>query len=72
MGTRKTGNGVEHVYEAAQAWVDCALRNDGSLFTPGKEIWSTQWLGELHERFLNHPDESSGEFGDKLQEPACR
>ena len=56
MGTRKTGNGVEHVYEAAQAWVDCALRNDGSLFTPGKEIWSTQWLGELHERFLNHPD----------------
>ena len=36
MGSRKTHEGgVEYVYEAAQKWVDCALRDDGSLFTPG-------------------------------------
>ena len=48
MGSRKTGYGVEKVYEAAQKWVDCALRTDDSLFTPGKAIWRSRWLGELH------------------------
>ena len=27
--------GRERVYEAASRWVDAALRNDDSLFTPG-------------------------------------
>ena len=48
MGSRKTGGGVEKVYGAAQRWVDCALRTDDSLFTPGKAIWTGEWLGELH------------------------
>ena len=61
MGTRITGDGVERVYAAASAWVDVALRTDDSLFTPGKAIWSSRWLGELHERVLNHPDESDDE-----------
>ena len=47
MGSRKTGGGVEKVYEAAQRWVDCALRADDSLFTPGEAIWSSRGLGEL-------------------------
>ena len=34
MGTRITREGAERVYDAAQAWVDAALRRDGSLFTP--------------------------------------
>ncbi len=66
MGTRLTGSGRERVYTAASAWVDCALRNNGSLFTPGKAIWWSQWLGELHQRFLDNPDESSASFLDKL------
>ena len=61
MGTRITGDGVERVYAAASAWVDVALRTDDSLFTPGKAVWSSRWLGELHERVLNHPDESDDE-----------
>ena len=67
MGSRRTGEGVERVYEAAEAWVDCALRADDSLFTPGKAIWSGQWLGELRERFLEKPDESKESFLVKLQ-----
>ena len=59
---------ADKVYEATRKWVDSALRTDGSLFTPGEPIWSSQWLGELHERFLNNPDESKGtSFIDKLQ-----
>ena len=68
MGSRKTGGSVENVYAAAQKWVDCALRSDDSLFTPGKQIWTSQWLGELHTRFLNQPDESKRSFYDKLRD----
>ena len=67
MGSRKTHDGAEKVYEAAQRWVDCALRADDSLFTPGKAIWSSQWLQELRERFLDRPDEGGGDFYEKLE-----
>ena len=66
MSSRKTGNGEERVYEAAQLWVERALRSADSLFTPGQAIWSSQWLGELRERFLDNPDESEANFFDKL------
>ena len=67
MGARKTYDGAENVYKAAAMWVDCSLRTDDSLFTPGKPIWSSKWLGELHRRFLDRPDESGDSFLEKLQ-----
>ena len=68
MGSRKTHEGAEAVYEAAQRWVDCALRSDDSLFTPGTPIWTPEGLGELRTRFLNQPDKGEGSFYDKLSE----
>ena len=65
MGSRRAE--ADKVYEAASKWVDSALQTDGSLFTPDELIWSRQWLGELHERFLNNPDESQDRFIDKLE-----
>ena len=65
MGTRLSG--AETVYAAADAWVGRALRSDDSLFTPGRRIWTSDWLGELHGRFLNHPDESGDTFLEKLE-----
>ena len=59
---------MESVYRAAGAWVDRGLRSDDSLFTPGKEIWSHHLLGELHNRFLDRPDEGSRPFLDKLRD----
>ena len=67
MGSRMTGDGVENVYAAAQKWVDYALRADDSLFTPGKPIWSSRWLGELRKRFLDNPDVSGNNFMEKLE-----
>ena len=67
MGSRKTYEGAEKVYDAAEAWVDRALRTDDSLFTPGVPIWTSQWLGELRTRFLDRPDEGAGGFYDKLR-----
>ena len=68
MSSRRTDAGAQRTYAAAEAWLNCALRNDGSLFTPGETIWTRQLLGELHTRFLNQPDESNRDFFEKLEE----
>ena len=67
MGSRKTGEGFDKVYAAASAWVERALNADGSLFDPGKSIWTTAGLQQLRERFLDRPDYGSGGFYDKLR-----
>ena len=67
MGTRVDDEGSEKVYDAAAKWVEAALRSDGSLFTPEESIWSSRWLAELRQRFLDHPDESSATFLEKLE-----
>ena len=65
MGSRVRG--AETVYSAAEAWVDRGLRTDDSLFTPGRPIWTTGLLDELHRRFLDRPDESDDPFLTKLE-----
>ncbi len=65
MSSRKTFQGTERVYAAAEKWIDCALRNDDSLFTPGKPIWSRDRLAELRDRFLEDPDVGTGSFLEK-------
>ena len=67
MGAKKTGNGVEKVYDAAQMWVDHALRADDALFTPSNAIWTPENLAELRERFLDKPDVSGDGFYGKLE-----
>lgn len=68
MSSRRTGVGAEKTYTTAETWVNCSLRNDGSLFTPGEAIWTRELPGELHTRFLNQPDESKRDFFEKLEE----
>ena len=67
MSVRVNWDGVETAYAAAEAWVNRGLRSDDSLFTPGRPIWTRELLGELHRRFLDHPDEGSGAFLDRLE-----
>jgi MoxR-like ATPase len=64
MDTRKPDR--RNAYAAAEAWVERALRSDDSLFTPGRPIWASKWLNELHRRFLDSPDVSDMAFLDKL------
>ena len=67
MGSRRTEEKDDKTYVAASRWVDCALRTDGSLFTPGKAIWTRGLLAELHSRFLDQPDKGEGDFFEKLE-----
>ena len=48
------------VYEAADLWIERALKRDDSLFTPGTPIWSECWLGEARTRFLDKIGEWKG------------
>ena len=63
MSTKVLREGADRVYQAAQAWVDAALRSDSSLFTPGEAIWSSRWLKELRGRISwTRPDVSKMKF----------
>ena len=64
---RLTYPGVEVVYEAAQQFVEVALRNDGSLFTSGQPIWALPVIDDLHHRFVQRPDSSKDSFEVKFQ-----
>ncbi|MCY4110206.1 MAG: hypothetical protein OXG11_14425, partial [Chloroflexi bacterium] len=64
---KKTGRGAEAVYRAASRWVDAALRNDDSLFTPDEPIWSLRNLDDFYNRFVLQPDESSDSFEIKFK-----
>jgi MoxR-like ATPase len=52
-------------YAATQRIVDEGLRRDGSLFTPGSQIWTEALVVEL-DSAVSAVDRSEGTFGDKL------
>ena len=68
MSARRTEDAARQTYQAAERWVNQALRSNGSLFTPDAAIWTPELLGELHTRFLNQPDEGTGNFIEKLKQ----
>lgn len=53
--------------EAAQRFIEAALKADDSLFTPGKQIWTVPLVDELHRLFIENPDESSDTFLEKFR-----
>jgi 5-methylcytosine-specific restriction enzyme B len=65
--TRRVHPGSQLIYEASERFVDVALRNDDSLFTPGAPIWSASNIEDLYERFVQQPDVSGDSFLVKLE-----
>lgn len=57
----------DSVYLCAERFVDDCLRKDGSLFTPGRAIWSLRALDDLYNRFVVHEDVGAGSFIEKLE-----
>ena len=73
MGSRRTSEGAKEAYEMGEVWVGQALRSDGSLFTPGKAIWSRGNIGRLRERFLEWEEDGlGGDFDAKLERQLAR
>jgi 5-methylcytosine-specific restriction protein B len=59
---------AEAVYRASEMFVDRALRDDDSLFTPGAPIWSNTTVSDLYERFVVHEDGSKRSFVEKFRD----
>lgn len=55
------------IYVAAERFVDQALRSDGSLFTPGRRVWTLTSIQDLRRRFVEAPDLSSDSFVEKFE-----
>ncbi len=62
---RLTRPGADRIYWADRRWVDCALRSDGSLFTPDRPIWTAANAQDLGAR-LSQTDEALEGFEDRL------
>ena len=54
-------------YKHTARVIDATLRRDDSLFSPGRPIWSRAIIEDLRQRFVEHPDESSDRFDQKLK-----
>ncbi len=61
--TRPNAPQVESV---AAAILQHCLVEDGSILTPGREIWTLANLAELQDRYVKAPDPSAQKFDDKL------
>ncbi|GID96603.1 AAA family ATPase [Amorphoplanes digitatis] len=55
------------VYAAARQILDAGLARDGSLFTPGAEVWSAGAADVLYAEFIQQPDLGKRSFVQKLK-----
>ena len=55
------------VRDVARGLIEEGLGKSVSFFDPGHRAWSPQVVGELHERYVEHPDLSKERFLAKLQ-----
>ena len=57
----------EAVRAAALPFVEHGLQEGGSVFAPGRAIWSKEPVQELRSVFVDAPDPEAGNFVDKLK-----
>ena len=60
MSAKRPDPDCENAYEAADLWIDRALKSDDSLFTPGTCIWSLEPLAEARALLENNADALKG------------
>jgi hypothetical protein len=53
-------------YAAADRFVNDCLRQQGSLFSPGRSIWTADDVAELYSRVVENPDFGEADFSPKL------
>ena len=66
MALRDITPAQKAVYGVFQLWNEQALKSDGSIFTPGRPIWSAANLDELNRDFVEKPILTKDSFAEKL------
>ena len=59
--------GRPELYTAARRFVEEGLRKDGSLFSPGRNVWRADVVDDFYERFVTQSDFGGERFDVKLQ-----
>ncbi len=67
MALRDITPAQKAVYGVFRLWIEQALKSDGSIFTPGRQIWSAANLDELNRDFVEKPDVTKDSFIHKLE-----
>lgn len=62
---RRTGD--PGVYQAMQVVIDEGLRQDGSAFTPGRNVWTAANFASLRHHFIEQPDLGKDSYLQKLE-----
>ncbi|MFA9430758.1 McrB family protein [Egicoccus sp. AB-alg2] len=57
---------ADRVYDMVQRWVEVALRQDSSLFTPERSIWAPDVIDEFHQLHVQAPSPDGGSFESNL------
>ena len=60
MSAKRPDPACQPAYDAADLWIDRALRRDDSLFTPCAAIWSLEPLAEARALFADNADALKG------------
>ena len=55
------------ILAATEFWMGECLLRDGSVFTPGKSLWTSSLVEEVFHAFVDHPDYSGDDFMTKLK-----
>jgi hypothetical protein len=58
--------GDSAIYQVMQVVRDEGLEKDGSLFTPGRAVWTEPNFNALHHFFIDQPDLGKNSYVDKL------
>ena len=56
---------AEPLYHVLDRWVEECLRGNGSLLSPGEEVWTEANLLEMKSIWIDNPDESDRDFATK-------
>jgi 5-methylcytosine-specific restriction protein B len=57
---------AELIRTTSQLFVERGLRALDSVFAPGRQVWRTEVVAELEQRFLGQPDAPGADFLEKL------
>ncbi len=65
---RYSENDTQDIYAAASRFREQCLQRDGSLFSDGESLWTSDNFARLHAAFVGAPDEGERSFLEKLHD----
>ena len=67
MARQNKQRDISPILSAAETWMGECLVRDGSVFNPGRTLWTASLVDEVFHAFVDHPDYSGDDFMTKLK-----